>query len=109
MEEDKREEVEQEEVEQEETENNEVEAEAEAEAEESNDIVTEVRNDNTQYEVLKEFESKFAALENKLDNVVSMMVDSGAIIQDSVSTISEEEKEDYLDDFINIDEMDLSL
>lgn len=56
-----------------------------------------------------EIEKRFSALEEKLDNMISMLVDSGATIQNSIDDISEEEADNYEDDFINIDEMDLSL
>lgn len=55
------------------------------------------------------FDEKFNALSEKMENAISMMVDSGAIIQDSVDDISETERKNYDDDFINIDKMDLSL
>ena len=104
MDEDKREDVEQEE-----TEENETESEDVREEETKDEIRDEDYVNDDEIEMLRSIESRFTALEDKLDNVLSMMVDSGAIIQDSVDTISEEEKEDYRDDFINIDDMDLSL
>lgn len=60
-------------------------------------------------EMLRSIEERFGILEEKIDNMISMFVDSGATIQDSIDDISEEERSDYEDDFINIDEMDLSL
>lgn len=60
-------------------------------------------------EMLRSIEKRFNVLEEKLDNAISMFVDSGAIVQDSIDEVSEQEREDYEDDFINIDEMDLSL
>ena len=109
MDEDKREDVEQEETETENETENETESEDVREEETKDEIRDEVYVNDDEVEMLRNIESRFTSLESKLDNVLSMMVDSGAIIQDSVETISEEEKEDYNDDFINIDEMDLSL
>lgn len=60
-------------------------------------------------EMLRSIEKRFGIIEEKIDNMISMFVDSGATIQDSIDDISEEERSDYEDDFINIDEMDLSL
>ena len=60
-------------------------------------------------EKFSEFDEKFNALSEKFENAISMMVDSGAIIQDNVDDISEQEREAYDDDFINIDAMDLKL
>lgn len=60
-------------------------------------------------EMLRSIEKRFNALDEKIDNVLSMIVDSGAIIQDSVDDISEAERKSYDDDFINIDELDLAL
>ena len=60
-------------------------------------------------EMLRKIEERFSSLEEKLDNAISMMVDSGAIIQDSIDPVIEEGAEDYDDDFINIDKMDLAL
>lgn len=60
-------------------------------------------------EMLRSMEKRFNALEEKIDNMISMYVDSGAIIQDSVDEISEQERDAYDDDFINIDSMDLKL
>ena len=109
MDEDKREDVEQEEIESENETENETESEDVREEETKDEIRDEDYVNDDEIEMLRSIESRFTALEDKLDNVLSMMVDSGAIIQDSVETISEEEKEDYNDDFINIDDMDLSL
>ena len=60
-------------------------------------------------EMLKSIEERFSSLEEKVDNMISMFVDSGVIVQESVDEISEKDKDNYEDDFINIDEMDLSL
>lgn len=60
-------------------------------------------------EMLRSIEKRFDALEEKLDNAISMFVDSGAIVQDSIDEVSEQERDSYEDDFIDIDEMDLSL
>lgn len=63
---------------------------------------------NDEVEMLRSIEKRFTALEEKLDNVVSMIVDSGATIQDVIDE-PELETEDYDEDFINIDDMDLTL
>ena len=76
----------------------------------------EIREEETLDEILAkvhmnnyEIENRFSALEEKIDNMISMLVDSGATIQNSIDDISEEKADDYEDDFINIDEMDLSI
>lgn len=60
-------------------------------------------------EMLRTLEKRFDVVDEKIDNMISMFVDSGAIVQDSIDDVSEQERESYEDDFINIDEMDLSL
>lgn len=60
-------------------------------------------------EMLRSIEKRFDAIDEKIDNMISMFVDSGAIVQDSIDDVSEQERKNYEDDFINIDEMDLSL
>jgi len=60
-------------------------------------------------EMLRSIEERFSKLEEKMDNVLSMFVDFGAGMVDSVEDISEDEREAYEDDFINIDELDLAL
>ena len=60
-------------------------------------------------ERLNDFDDKFNAISEKMENVLSMIVDSGAIIQDSVDDVSETERKQYEEDFINLDGMDLSL
>lgn len=79
------------------------------EEETKDEIRDEVYVNDDEIEMLKSINDKFSMLEEKLDNVIAMFVDSGAIVQESVNEISEQEKEDYEDDFINIDDMDLSL
>lgn len=79
------------------------------EEETSNEIRDEVYVNDDEIEMLRSIEKKFGVLEDKIDNMISMYVDSGAIIQDSVDEISEQEREDYEDDFINIDSMDLTI
>lgn len=59
--------------------------------------------------MLRNMQKRFDALETKIDNMIAMYVDSGAIIQDSAETISEQERKNYDDDFINIDKLDLAL
>lgn len=85
--------------------------------EENNDVREEETKDeirdndyvnNDEIEMLRSIEKRFTTLEEKLDNVVSMIVDSGATIQDVIDE-SELETEDYDEDFINIDAMDLTL
>lgn len=60
-------------------------------------------------EMLRSIEKRFDAIDEKIDNMISMFVDSGAIVQESIDDVSEQERKNYEDDFINIDEMDLSL
>lgn len=79
------------------------------EEETTDEIRDEVYVNDDEIEMLRSIEKKFGMLEEKIDNMISMFVDSGAIIQDSVDEISEDEREDYEDDFINIDSMDLAL
>lgn len=85
--------------------------------EENNDVREEETEDeirdndyvnNDEIEMLRSIEKRFTTLEEKLDNVVSMIVDSGATIQDVIDE-PELDAEDYDEDFINIDDMDLSL
>ena len=83
--------------------------EPEREEETKDEIRDEVYVNDDEIEMLSAIEKKLTAFEEKLESAISMFVDSGAIIQDSVDNISEQEKEDYAEDFINIDEMDLSL
>lgn len=79
------------------------------EEETKDEIRDEVYVNNDEVEMLRSMEKRFDALETKIDNMISMYVDSGAIIQDKVDDISEQERENYDDDFINIDSMDLTL
>lgn len=81
----------------------------EREEETKDEIRDEVYVNNDEIEMLHSMEKRFDALEEKIDNMISMYVDSGAIIQDSIDDVSETERESYDDDFINIDEMDLKL
>lgn len=59
-------------------------------------------------EILRNIEKRFNEMNEKLDNVVAMIVDAGAIVQETndSDTIDEDE---YDKDFINLDELDLSL
>lgn len=59
--------------------------------------------------MLKEMNKRIDTMDEKMDSMISMKVDSGAIINEGVDDISEQERSNYEDDFINIDEMDLSL
>lgn len=79
------------------------------EEETRDEIRDEVYVNDDEVEMLRSIEKRFIALEEKLDNAISMFVDSGAIIQDSIDDVSEQERSNYEDDFINIDEMDLTL
>ena len=81
----------------------------ESDEENVDDNRDEVYVNDDEIEMLRSIEKKFGVLEEKIDNMISMYVDSGAIIQDSVDEISEQENEDYEDDFINIDSMDLTI
>ena len=81
----------------------------EREEETKDEIRDEVYVNDDEIEMLRSMEKRFDALEEKIDNMISMYVDSGAIIQDSIDDVSEQERESYEDDFINIDEMDLKL
>lgn len=81
----------------------------EREEETKDEIRDEVYVNDDEIEMLRSMEKRFDALEEKIDNMISMYVDSGAIIQDSIDDVSEAERESYDDDFINIDEMDLKL
>ena len=81
----------------------------EREEETKDEIRDEVYVNDDEIEMLRSIEKRFDALEEKIDNMISMYVDSGAIIQDSIDDVSESERESYDDDFINIDEMDLKL
>ena len=79
------------------------------EEETRDEIRNEVYVNDDEIEMLRSIEKKFSVLEEKLDNAISMFVDSGAIVQDMNDTISEQERDNYEEDFIDIDEMDLSL
>lgn len=59
-------------------------------------------------EMLRSIEKRFDSFDEKLDNAISMMVDSGAMVQDVIDE-PELETEDYDEDFINIDALDLAL
>lgn len=104
MDEEKNETMENEDVESETVEND------NREEETSDEIRDEVYSNDDEIEMLRSIEKRFNVLEEKIDNMISMYVDSGAIVQDSVEDdISEQERDNYDDDFINIDDMDLSL
>lgn len=81
----------------------------EREEETKDEIRDEVYVNDDEIEMLRSIEKRFDTLEEKIDNMISMYVDSGAIIQDSIDDVSEAERKSYEDDFINIDEMDLKL
>lgn len=90
-------------------ENQEENSEDNREEENKDEIRDEVYVNDDEIEMLRSMEKRFDALETKIDNMISMYVDSGAIIQDRTDNISEQERENYDDDFINIDSMDLTL
>lgn len=79
------------------------------EEETKDEIRDDVYVNDDEIEMLRTLEKRFDAIDEKIDNMISMFVDSGAIVQDSIDDVSEQERESYEDDFINIDEMDLSL
>ena len=60
-------------------------------------------------EMLRTIEERFQGLDAKLDKIsdaISLFVQNGATITD---ISDDEEEEDYKDDFIGIDDLDLSL
>ena len=60
-------------------------------------------------EMLRTIEERFKGLDVKLDKIsdaISLFVQNGATITD---VSDDEEEEDYKDDFIGIDDLDLSL
>ena len=79
------------------------------EEETTDEIRDNVYVNDDEIEMLRSIEKRFDALEEKMDNMISMYVDSGAIVQETIDTVSEQEREGYEEDFIDIDEMDLSL
>lgn len=79
------------------------------EEETRDEIRDEVYVNDDEIEMLRTIEKRIDAFETKIDSMISMFVDSGAIIQDSVDYVTEQERDNYADDFIDIDEMDLSL
>lgn len=83
------------------------------EQEETKEEIEEPMNEryanDDEIEMLRSIEKRFDAIDEKIDNMISMFVDSGAIVQESIDDVSEQERKNYEDDFINIDEMDLSL
>lgn len=78
------------------------------EEETSDEIRDEDYVNDDEVEMLRSIEKRFGALEDKIDNMISMFVDSGATIQDSIDE-PEIDEEAYEEDFINIDELDLAL
>ena len=100
--------MEDEEVREEQTEEQSEETEDNREEETKDEIRDEVYSNDDEIEMLRSIEKRFDALEEKLDNAISMMVDSGAMVQDVIDD-SESDAEDYEEDFINIDELDLAL
>ena len=105
MDEEKKEEIQEETNE----ESNEEVSEDNREEETRDEIRDEAYVNDDEVEMLRKLEKSVAMLSDKVDSILSMQVDSGALVQDSVEEITENERKDYEDDFINIDEMDLSL
>ena len=60
-------------------------------------------------EKLNALEKKFDGLNDKLDSMISMSVDSGAIIHENINDSNSNSADDYAEDFINLDELDLAL
>lgn len=89
-------------------ENSEESSEDEREEETKDEIRDEVYVNDDEIEMLRSIEKRFDVLEEKLDNAISMMVDSGAMVQDIIDEPIENE-DYYEEDFINIDELDLAL
>ena len=77
------------------------------EEETKDEIRDEVYSNDDEIEMLRSIEKRFDALEEKLDNAISMMVDSGAMVRDVVDEPND--NEDYEEDFINLDALDLAL
>lgn len=59
-------------------------------------------------EALNKIETTISKFNEKLDNMISMSIDSGAIINDRFDS-NEEPASNYAEDFIDIDNMDLSI
>ncbi len=76
------------------------------EVEEKEETDNKYVNDD-EVEMLRSIEKRFNALEEKIDNMISMYVDSGAIVQSSIDYDDNDERND--DDFLSIDELDLTL
>ena len=78
----------------------------EREEETSEEIKDESYVNDDEIEMLRSIEKRFNVLEEKLDNAISMFVDSGAIIQERI----DDETSDELDeDFVSIDDLNLAL
>ena len=76
------------------------------EEETTEEIRDEVYVNDDEIEMLRSIEKRFDVLEEKLDNAISMFVDSGAIVQER---IDDEISDDYEEDFIDIDDLNLKL
>lgn len=81
----------------------------EREEETVNEIRDEVYVNDDVIEMLRLLEKRITILDEKVDNMISMYVDSGAIVQETVDDVSEQERDNYEEDFINIDDLDLAL
>ena len=76
---------------------------------EENTITPSINIDMTEVlESLNKIEATISKFNEKLDNMISMSIDSGAIINDRFNN-QEEPISNYAEDFIDIDNMDLSI
>lgn len=76
------------------------------EEETSEEIRDETYVNDDEIEMLRSIEKRFNVLEEKLDNTISMFVDSGAIIQER---IDDKTSDEYEEDFVSIDDLNLTL
>ena len=83
--------MEDEEVREEQTEEQSEETEDNREDETKDEIRDEVYSNDDEIEMLRSIEKRFDALEEKLDNAISMMVDSGAMVQDVIDDSESDE------------------
>ncbi len=78
----------------------------EREEETSEEIKDESYVNDDEIEMLRSIEKRFNVLEEKLDNAISMFVDSGAIIQERIDDKTSDELDE---DFVSIDDLNLTL
>ena len=76
------------------------------EEETSEEIRDETYVNDDEIEMLNSIEKRFNILEEKLDNAISMFVDSGAIIQERIDDKTSDELDE---DFVSIDDLNLTL